>query len=567
MSQFTTNLLPNVTKRRSLFKLNTQHKTTLNLGDLVPFYVQEIYPGDTHKVNLTQINRIASSFIKAPMDNLFLDTYFFFVPNRLVFDKWQEFMGENTESAWAQKTDIDLPQLQFVGVDNFTGSIADYMGIPTKGANGGRTLPKVSALPFRAYALIFNEWFRDQNNQDPIHIKKDSTVETFNNDEFGPNNYTGKVAKINKLHDYFTSCLPAPQKGDPVEISLTGSRQLDVYTGKEENKKAKASHETLQWDGITTGHGGLSPIPDRYARIGINLFNGQVNTLFDNNNGDNHTSSGAAQMTPLKPTNLYANLDALDAVSINDLRFAFQMQRLLERDARGGTRYTEILLNHFGVSSGDSRLQRPEFLGGNRNPIVINQVIQQSATLDPSLTPQGNIAGYSLSGGNSGFRKGFTEHGLVIGVMAIRQRHTYQQGIEKFWLREKRIDFYDPVFANIGEQPVKQTEIFAYQKADEKDNIFGYNEAWADLRFKPDRVSGQMRTSSDDSFDLWHFADNYANAPVISEEFIQETKIFLDRTISVTSKISHQFIMDIYLQNQAIRVLPTYSVPGKIDQN
>lgn len=550
---------PGIVSRRSKFDLNSQHKTTFNQGQLIPFHIQEVYPGDSHKTDVTQLTRLTTTFIKSPIDNLLFDTYFFFVPHRLTFDKWQELQGENKKTKWDQDEIIEVPQLKFE-IDNYTGSIADYFGIPTNGAQGGKTLPTVSALPFRAYALIWNEWFRDQNNQDPILIKTGSEQEQLTLGDFASDNYTGKPAIVNKYHDYFSSCLPAPQKGDPVKINVlqdapvrTSSDDLIGPTGDILPLRVRRTVDAP----ATLERGALGIYPDNPNTSGYGTIKSGPPTGTSFNTGE------------FAPSNLYADLQDASAVSINDLRFAFQLQRLLERDARGGTRYTEIIEAHFGVQSDDARQQRPEFLGGSRNPLNITQVVQNSFGTT-GTTPQGNVSAYSLSTGQASYRKAFTEHGYVIGLACIRQKHTYQQGIEKFFFRKTRLDHYNPVFANIGEQPVYSKEIYAYaDQSNEKEakKVFGFNEAFADLRYRPDRISGMLRTSAKEGLDLWHFADTYGNSPVIGDEFLKETPKFLDRTISSPSTQIDQFLVDIYVKNTAIRVLPTYSVPGKIDQN
>lgn len=543
MSNYSQGQVTNIFKKRSKFMLNSHHKTSSNVGDLVPFYLQEVVPGDSFKVDTEQVNRVASAWVKSPMDNLELEMRYFFTPYRLIWEHWEELMGDNKKSAWAQKEVFTVPQMRVTTAEGVHfGSLADYFGIPINEKNVG----SVSALPFRAYAKIYDDWFRDQNNQDPIHIPTGDEDASYDRSEFAPDHIFGMPAKINKKFDYFTGCLPAPQKGDPVGFALAETADI----------KSKVADVSLRYKFNNYQHEEL----------------GDANAVFKA--GDLYSEAGGAgggttntaayikfDSTDLS-NNLYADLSDAQSITVNDLRFAFQLQRLLEKDARGGTRYTEIILNHFGVQSSDARLQRSEYLGGSSTPININQVLQTSNSIDGS--PQANVSGYSLSGGKSGFMKGFTEHGMVIGVMAVRQKHTYQQGIERFWLRKNRIDFYDPTFANIGEQPVYQKEIFAGADADK---IFGYNEAWADMRYKPDRVSGMMRSAAKTSFDVWHFADDYENAPVIGDEFVKETPMFVDRALAVTSKTSHQFIFDIYIQNEAIRVMPTYSVPGYIDQN
>lgn len=543
MAQYLQDTLPKVTKSRSKFNLNHNVKTSLNVGDLVPFMFQEVLPGDTFKINSNILTRLSSAYIKAPMDNLILNVHYISVPMRLLWDRWEEFNGANKKNKWAQKELLTIPTLTITEVA--VGSIADYLGIPVGTYPNGL---EVNALPFRAYALIWNEWFRDQNNQDPVLVPTDSKSYQVNNKPWAPNNIYGMPAKINKLMEYFTGCLPEPQKGDPVLLPLTGDAPL---VGK----------------GMIT--------KNIFARISSEIGSRNSNAVWDNqylkfNLNSSGALDGRLRITPeddvyargVDMSDVKADLSKVSAASVNDLRMAFQLQKLLEKDARGGTRYTELINYHFGVQSMDGRLQRPEFLGGETSPIQINQVVQTSNTSGDS--PQANIAGYTASMIQSGMAKSFTEHEIIIGFVSIRQKHSYQQGLNKFWKRSVRTDFYNPTFANIGEQPVMTTEIYA--KAPKTD-VFGFNEAWADYRYKPDTITGQMRSDAKTGFDLWHFADNYSNAPVLGDEFIKETPIFVDRTIAVPSKTAHQFLLDIYVENEAIRVMPTYSVPGLIDHN
>lgn len=529
---------PIIKKSRTRFDLSHSHKTMFNSADLIPFYVQEIYPGDTFKVDSTNVIRTTTPFIKPVMDNLFLDMFYFFVPNRLVYSNWPAVMGENKDNYWAETDNVLVPS---VYGDVKTGSIADYLGLPIGSINSSIA---VNSLPFRAFALIYNEWFRDQNTQAPVLIPNTySSLESLNGDEWSVDNIFGLPPKVNKLHDYFTSCLPAPQKGNAVDIPIDGKAY--VTTGD--------VPDTL--DGTLPGL--------RWQSNG-NLVNTSVGNLTIRSDGNTSFSGQpVASNDKIIPANLYANLTGTN-INVNDLRFAFQLQKLLEKDARGGTRYIEYLQSHFGVISPDSRLQRPEFLGGKRMPLNITQVNQ--TTSGTGANTLGEVGAYSLTSGKCGFNKGFVEHGFVIGVMCVRQHHTYQQGIERFWSRKQRTDYYDPVFANIGEQPVLQTELFVNENST-NDNVFGYNEAWADLRYRPSRISGPLRSQTDQGFDIWHFADDYDNAPVLGSEFITETSKYIDRTLSVPSSTAPQFIIDIYNKVSAIRELPMYSIPGLIDHH
>lgn len=543
-------LSPSIHKPRSKFDLSHSIKTTMNVGDLVPFYVQEVYPGDTFKVDSTFVARATTPFIKPAMDNIFMDKYYFFVPSRLVWDKWQVLMGENTEGYWSNTEEVSVPQCILNDIVA-PQTIANYMGIPSfdySNASDGDFY--VSDLPFRAFALIWNDWFRDQNTQEPVFIDTGSNDFNFSGgvgNGWDVSSYHDVCPKINKVHDYFTSCLPSPQKGEAVQLPLTGNAPVVTTSDLVDTPVSNG----LKW---RTSTGTVVP-SGNYNLLGI-LSNSNT-SLFSPGSSFSNTS------TPIVPANLWADLSDVTSANVNDLRFAFQLQKMLENDARGGTRYTEILQSHFGVVSPDARLQRPEYLGGSRSPLSIQQVTQSTGS-DNQSAPLGQVGAFSLSSGNCKFTKGFVEHGFVIGVCAIRYFHTYQQGIERFWTRKTRTDFYLPVFSNIGEQPVYQTELYALA---DPTSVFGYNEAWADLRYRPNKVTGYMQSGINGSLDLWHFADNYANAPILNGQFIEETSTNVDRTLTVGSEETPNFIVDFYVQNSAIRVLPTYSYPGLIDHH
>ena len=537
--------LPNVSIGRSRFDRSASVKTSFNVGRLVPFYVDEVLPGDTFKVKTSKVVRM-QPLVAPIMDNVYLDTYYFFVPNRLVWNHWRELMGENTESAWIPETEYNVPQVTAPTGGWSIGTIADYMGIPT-GVEG----LSVNALPFRAYALICNEWFRDQNLTDPINFSvSDATIAGSNGD-----NYISDLAKggmpflASKYHDYFTSCLPSPQKGPDVTIPIGQLQDMpvitktDIHSGGSVNLRTNYSLNAQLWNSAPTGGG-----PNGFVQ-------GFTQSLPSVSPGN------------IKFTNLWAQgANAIEATSINELRMAFQIQKLYEKDARCGTRYIELLKSHFGVTSPDARLQRPEYLGGNRVPITINQVLQQSATVQGS-TPQGTPTGLSLtSDTNSDFIKSFVEHGFIIGVMVARYDHTYQQGLNRLWSRKSRFDYYWPVFANIGEQAVLNKEIYA--DGSSKDNeVFGYQEAWADYRYRPNICTCEMRSKAQKSLDSWHLADDYAARPSLSDSWIREDKSNLDRALAISSSVSNQLWADIYVQNICTRPMPMYSIPGLIDHH
>lgn len=546
---------------RSTFDRSSSVKLTFNAGDLIPFFVDEVLPGDTFQIDTSRVIRM-QSLLTPPMDNLYLDTYFFFVPNRLVWEHWREFNGENTQSAWLPTTEYSVPQLTApVGGWNI-GTLADYFGIPT-----GVAGLSVNAMPFRAYALICNEWFRDENLTDPLNIPKgDASVVGVNTGSYITDVAKGGLPfKVAKYHDYFTSALPAPQKGPDVTIPVAASGYLPVVTREAEVQPGQITRNPLTFKWSTAS----PPFQQAFSSLNTDVFaSGDPSDIIFNDVRKSMAESMAVSDYAVVPANLWASTGSAVAASINQLRMAFQIQKLYERDARGGTRYIEILKSHFGVTSPDSRLQRPEYLGGNRVPININQVIQQSATGEAgATTPQGTPVGLSLTTDvHSDFTHSFVEHGFVIGVMAVRYDHTYQQGIERFWSRKQRFDYYWPVFANIGEQAILNKEIYAQGTAQD-DEVFGYQEAWADYRYKPNRVCGEMRSAAPRSLDVWHLADDYDALPKLSDSWIREDGATVDRIIAVSSRVSDQFFADIYIQNKVTRPMPLYSVPGLIDHH
>lgn len=532
----------NIDIQRSKFDRNSSVKFSGNVGDIIPFYVDEVLPGDTFQIQTSLLARL-QTLVAPIMDNLYLDTYYFFVPTRLTWSHWKQFNGENTESKWIPETKYSIPQITAPEGGWNIGTIADYMGIPT-GVPG----ISVNALPFRAYALIMNEWFRDENNLDYLDIPLgDATVQGVNTGTFVTDVAKGGKPYIAaKYHDYFTSALPSPQKGPDVGIGLAGAAPVIPMETKIPDSKLNNRYYTATFYGAVPGN------------------NSDISFGTD---GSQSASAMQGPFSSKKPVinNMFADLSDVSSITVNALRLAFATQRMYEKDARGGSRYVEMIKSHFGVTSPDARQQRPEYLGGTRIPVNINQVVQTSST--DTTTPQGNTAAFSVTSDvNGDFIKSFTEHGYIIGVCVMRQDHTYQQGLERMWSRRQRTDFYLPVFANLGEQPIYNKEIYC-TGSDTDNEVFGYQEAWAEYRYKPSRVAGEMRSSAQKSLDSWHLADEYSSLPVLQSAWIQEDKSNLDRALAVTSDVSNQFFADFYIRCTATRPMPIYSIPGLLDHH
>ena len=531
---------------RSTFNRNSSLLTTFDAGKLVPIYLDEVLPGDTFEFSMSHVSRMITPLVPT-MDNIDLEIHAYFVPNRLVYDNWGQVMGENTTDEWTPATAAHGVPAYGIDVTTISaqleGKIGDYYGIPVGMDPDNHP---INVLPFRGYGLIWNEWYRNQNVQSPLGIATGDTPAIASSSY----DYNEDLLPVNKPFDYFTACLPSPQKGDSSLIPINLSELIPVKTGSEHTTSSGPS--SLSWRSVSSG---TAPT-NKY--LGANAVGG--------------TAVDTATFTPgssVYPSNLWADATSLGDIgqsTINELRTAFQIQRLYERDARGGTRYVEMLKAHFGVNSGDYRLQRPEFLGALRYTMGIHQVAQTSATgLTGGSTELGGLAAYAHSQGSGHlFTKSFVEHGFVHVFAIARHKKTYSEGLDRFWSRRDRFDYYHPVLAHISEQPVYQSEIYALTA--NAGTVFGYNEAWSDYRYKPSRATSLMSPNSANTLDIWHFGENYSSAPTLSDSWMQDNSgTNIERTLADQTTTGDQFFLNCLFRNKATRPMPLRSIPGLID--
>lgn len=555
------NQIPQVKASRTRFNRDQTILTTFDAGKLIPFYVDEVLPGDTFSVDTAAIIRMTTP--KYPvMDDSFIDFYYFYCPNRILWDSFKNFMGEVDETAWMPTKTYTVPQIKINGTDEKPApdekSILDYMGVPTKVAKPF----SINALPIRAYVKIWNEFFRDENVDNAAVLKTDNEDVTYKmstgeddtmEKELQEAVTGGNLLPVNKFHDYFTSCLPYPQRGPEVTIPMEGNAPIYGYKTNELKEK---------WTAKNNKPNDLMPMQTQYDTMGTATAGKQVEI------GQNTAFSGNASALTMQYVGglntgtayMGADLSEITAATVNQLRQAISVQQYYEVLARGGSRYREQVQAIWDVVISDKTVQVPEYLGGGRYHVNINQIVQTSGQQANSDTPIGETGAMSVTPINeSSYTKSFEEHGFIIGVCCVRHNRSYQQGLERFWSRKDRLDYYVPQFANIGEQPVKKKEIMLTGNTTDEET-FGYQEAWADYRMKPNRVSGLMRSNSNGTLDFWHYADNYESVPTLSQEWMAEGKKEIARTLIVQNE--PQFFGAIRVANKTVRRMPLYSVPG-----
>lgn len=551
------NQIPEMRASRTRFNRDQTILTTFDSGKLIPFYVDEVLPGDTFNVNTSAIIRMTTP--KYPvMDDAFIDFYYFYCPNRILWDDFKQFMGEVEETPWWPTKTYKVPQIKIKGDSSlpkpYEKTILDYMGVPTK----IKKQFSVNALPVRAYVKIWNEFFRDENVDNAATIKTTSEDVEFQTGGPGEGQETGITTEqclanahkggfclpVNKFHDYFTSCLPYPQRGPEVTLPMQGNARISGFTNDSFNEKT-----LLYANSFFDGSANAGNVKDKLYAIAA-----------DGSTGSAYLNIGDGTGQDRKVVYLGADLGSVTAATVNDLRKAVAVQQYYEALARGGSRYREQVQALWDVVISDKTVQVPEYLGGGRYRVNMNQIVQTSGQQSNTDTPIGETGAMSVTPINeSSFTKSFEEHGFVIGVCCVRHNHSYQQGLERFWSRTDRLDYYVPQFANLGEQPVKKKEIMLTGDATDEET-FGYQEAWADYRMKPNRVSGKMRSNATGTLDFWHYADNYKTVPTLSQEWMEEGKAEIARTLIVQDE--PQFFGAIRVANKTTRRMPLYSVPG-----
>lgn len=549
---------------RSMFGRPKRHLTSFNFGELIPIYCEPIYPGDTVKMTTNKVVRL-QTLLTPVLDNAYLDTYWFYIPMRLVFSRTKEFFGENTASAWIPQVTYQIPSISAPSGGFAVGTIADHLEWPV-GVNWNSTDKNAPmALPLRCYALIANEFFRDTNLTDPLNIPLGDSNQTGSNGSSYINDVAngGMPFKVAKYHDYFTSALPGPQRGNPVKFPLISGTMAPVGTRSSSTNSYISSsfnNYALSW------HAGTNQSFTDKAWYNIGAYghnSGGTDVGYGSTYGS--TISAPSGTINLMPSNLWADLsDTVGAVTVNQLRLAFQLQKYYERLSLAGDRYTSTLKSMFGVTAPDASLQRPEYLGGNRIALTVNEVTNTAQSATDFL---GDLGGMSRTvDSHYEFVKSFSEFGFLCCVVCARYSHTYSQGIAPWLLRKTQETWYNPIFANIGEQPIMKCSIYADGNMN-NDSVFGYQEAWADLRYSIDAVTGELRPGIANSLASWHFADYYTQAPTLSDAWIREDKTNVDRTLAVTSTNANQVFGDFYFDATYTRVMPMYSIPGLIDHH
>lgn len=548
------NRIPEMKASRTQFNRDQTILTTFNSGKLIPFYVDEVLPGDTFNVNTSAIIRMTTP--KYPvMDDAFIDFYYFYCPNRILWENFKYFMGEVNNKPWMPTETYKVPEIVINGTENipapFEGSILDYMGVPTK----IKTTFSINALPIRAYVMIWNEFFRDENiGNAAVWKNTDENTPYYDTDDEGKieanlqNAITGgRCLPVNKFHDYFTSCLPYPQRGPAVAMPMEGNAPIRLGDARGEYQDFAGAVEMVL---------GVSSASNSPGSVTYGNFTGQPGEK----KAMQFTGKEKATGTTGAGGWMYADLSSVTAATVNDLRKAVAVQQYYEALARGGSRYREQVQALWDVVISDKTVQIPEYLGGGRYHVNINQIVQTSGQQTDTDTPIGETGAMSVTPINeSSFTKSFEEHGFVIGVCCVRHNHSYQQGLERFWSRTDRLDYYVPQFANLGEQPVKKKEIMLTGTTKDEET-FGFQEAWSDYRMKPNRVSGKMRSNAKGSLDFWHYADNYSKVPTLSQEWMMEGTEEIARTLIVQNE--PQFFGAIRVANKTTRRMPLYSVPG-----